>query len=366
MTSTDQIAGEITRYTDEWDQAGALPDDIVRKLGAAGLLGLSVPTEYGGSGADMVTVGQAHQAIGAACSSVRSVLTVHGMVVRALSRWGGQAQRELWLPALATGARVGAFALTEADAGSDASRIRTTAQADGDGYVIDGVKQWITYGQAADVFLVFACASNGPVAVLVERDNSGLTIEPTHDVLGTRAAMLATLRFRQCRVPKDAVVGRPGFGLAAIASDALDIGRYSVACGCVGISQACLDLSVRHGTRREQFGGPVIEHQLVARMVTDMATGLAAGRELCRRAGEALDAGDPDAALAVWTAKYFASTHAATAASDTVQIHGAIGCGAGHPAQRLFRDAKVMEIIEGSTQIQQAMIAKLVAQREGV
>lgn len=356
-------ADEIAPHADAWDRAGALPAEIVGKLGVAGFLGQSVPADYGGAGASMVTVGLLHQAIGAACSSVRSVLTVHGMMIRAISRWGNRGQRERWLPPLATGTRVGAFALTEAGAGSDTSRLRCTARPDATDYVIDGTKQWITYGQAADVFLVFARAPDGPVALLVERDRTGLTVEPIDDVLGTRAAMLATLRFRSCRVPNDALLGRPGFGLAAVAADALEIGRYSVACGCAGISEACLDSAVRHATTREQFGSPIIEHQLVARLITDMATGLAAGRQLCLRAGAALDHGSPDATLAVWLAKYFTSTAAARAASDAVQIHGAIGCGAGHPAQRLFRDAKVMEIIEGSTQVQQAMIARLVARR---
>jgi glutaryl-CoA dehydrogenase (non-decarboxylating) len=356
-------AEHIAPFADEWDQAGALPAGFVARLGAAGYLGALVPVEYGGSGADLVTFGLRHQAIGAACSSVRSVLTVHSMVVRAITRWGDRRQRERWLPSLATGASVGAFALTEAEAGSDTSRLCATVRADGDGHLLDGTKQWITYGQAADVFLVFATGPDGPVALLVERDNPGLTVEPTPDVLGTRASMLATLTFRSCRVSANALVGRPGFGLAAVATDALNIGRYSVACGCVGISQACLDLSLRHAARRQQFGAPIIEHQLVARMITDMATGLAAGRQLCLRAGAALGSGDQNAVLAVWTAKYFAATAAANAAADAVQIHGAAGCGQGHPAQRMFRDAKVMEIIEGSTQIQQVTIARLLAQR---
>lgn len=353
-------ARRLAPHADRWDREQALPRSVVTDLARAGYLGALVPARYGGSGLDMVTFGQLNEAIGAACSSVRSVLTVHAMVTHAVGRWGSAAHRDRWLPGLAAGDLVAAFALSEPDAGSDAGRLAATATPDGAGYRLDGVKRWITYAQAADLFLVFARIGTGISAFLVPRDTPGLAVEPTTDLLGTRASMVGTVRLTGCRVGADALLGRPGFGLAAVAGSALGVGRYSVAAGCVGLARSCLDLSVRHAAGREQFGRPIVEHQLVARLVTDMATGVTAARLLCRRAGELQDAGDPESVGAVWMAKYAASVCAARSATDTVQILGAHGCGPDSPAQRMFRDAKIMEIIEGSTQLQQAMIARFV------
>lgn len=357
-------AHRIAPFAGDWDRAGRLPRDVISAMGEAGYLGALVPAEYGGSGMDLIEFGLLNEAIGLGCSSVRSVLTVHSMVCRAIGRWGSREQRERWLPKLASGERVGAFALSEPGAGSDTARIGLAARQDGEHYVLDGTKKWITYGQAADVFLVFGQDEGRFVAFLVERDTPGLTVVPIDDMLGTRASMLAELRFTGCRVPRSALLGRPGFGLTAVASDALEIGRYSVAWGSVGLAQACLEASVRYANEREQFGAPIIEHQLIRRLITDMATSVSAARLLCVQAGELMSADHPDAVAAVWMAKYFSSTTASRAASDAVQIHGANGCAPAGSVQRFFRDAKIAEIIEGSTQIQQMTIAGLVSRAE--
>jgi alkylation response protein AidB-like acyl-CoA dehydrogenase len=351
---------EIVPHAGEWDRAGRLPRGVTTAMAREGHLGAMIPTEYGGSALGLIEFGLLNEAIGYGCSSVRSVLTVHSMVSQAVTRWGRPAQRERWLPRLASGEWVGAFALSEPGAGSDAAGIAATARRGGDHFVLDGVKTWTTYGQAADVFLVFAGEDGRRSAFIVERDTPGLTVEPIDDMLGTRASMLAQLRFDNCRVPPDALLGRPGFGLAAVASAALDVGRYSVAWGSVGLTQACLESSLRYARERRQFGAPVAAHQLVARLLTDMATTVSAARLLCLQAGELKQAGHPDAVAAVWMAKYFASTGAFRSASDAVQIQGARGCHPASSAQRMLRDAKVAEIIEGSTQIQQTMIAQLI------
>ncbi len=228
--------------------------------------------------------------------------------------------------------------------------------ADGDDYVLHGTKKWTTYGQVADLFLVFARTEGKPVAFLVERGAPGLEVRPLRGVTGTRASMLAELRFDGCRVPKASRVAGPGFGIG-VALSALEVGRFSVASGCVGIIQACLDASLAYASTREQFGARIREHQLVQRMVTNMATDLRAARLLCRHAAELRDAGDPSAAGEIFVAKYFASTAATRAALDAVQIHGANGCTEEFPVERYLRDTRVMEIIEGSTQIQQVTIA---------
>ncbi|WP_432839329.1 acyl-CoA dehydrogenase family protein [Dactylosporangium sp. CA-092794] len=353
-------ATEIAPFANEWDRAGRLPRDIVVAMGRAGYLGALIPVEYGGSALDIIEFGLLNEALGVGCSSVRSVLTVHSMVSYAIARWGKPEERERWLPRMARGECVGAFALSEPGAGSDAARITTSARPDGDGYVLDGTKKWITYGQAADVFLVFARIDERITAFVVPRDSPGLTVVPIADMLGTRASMIAELRFDNCKVPGTALLGRPGFGLVAIAGPALEYGRYSVAWGAVGLLQACLEESLSYARQRHQFGSVIAEHQLIQRLLSDMATTVSAARLLCLQAGRLKETEHPDAVAAIWMAKYFASTGAFRAAADTVQIHGASGCLPTSSAQRMLRDAKVMELIEGSTQIQQIVISERV------
>ncbi|OKH99764.1 acyl-CoA dehydrogenase [Streptomyces sp. CB02923] len=361
------VAREIAPYADAWDQRQAVPDTAVSGFAAQGYLGALVPREHGGAGLDAVSFGLLNEAIGRGCSSMRSLLTVHSMVVHAVTRWGGERQRAEWLPRLATGESVGAFGLSEQDAGSDAGRLSTTAERlPGGGYRLSGGKKWTTFGQRADVFLVFARLEGQITAFLVGRETPGLEVVPVTGMLGTRASLLAELRLDDCRVPDDALVGRPGFGLTAVATSALDIGRYSVAWGCVGLLAACADASMAHAGERVQFGKPLAEHQLVRRMIADMVTDTAAARLLCLRAGRLKDARDPETVNATWMAKYFASVKAFRAAADTVQIFGAAGCAEGHPAQRMLRDAKIMEIIEGSTEVQQDYLAQAALREHAV
>jgi glutaryl-CoA dehydrogenase (non-decarboxylating) len=295
--------------------------------------------------------------VGRACAAAHSLLTVHGMSLSALLRWGTAEQREDWVPRLAAGDAIIAFALSEPGAGSDAARLATAAVRTDDGYELTGTKKWISFGQVADVFLLFARLGDGITAFLVERDAPGLTVLPISGLSGCRGAMLAELRLEGCRLPASSVVGRPGTGWQWVAATALDTGRYSVAWGCVGLAQACLDAALRHAARRQQFGRPLAEHQLVQAMIADMVVEVAAARLLCHRAGQLRAAGDPDAILATSIAKYHAARTANRVAADAVQIHGAIGFLETSPVQRHWRDAKIMEVIEGSTQIQQVVIA---------
>jgi methoxymalonate biosynthesis protein len=347
----------VVPYADDFDRAREIPASVLKQAAERGYFGAVLPTSVGGSGMDMVTLGVLHEEIGRGCSSLRSLLTVHTMVASTFRRWATGEARERWLAGLASGDELGAFCLTEPGAGSDMSRVATTAIRDGEEYVLNGVKQWITGGQRANVFMVFARTGRGLSAFVVDADNPGARRTPVADISGTRASMLAEVLFTECRVPAQALLGAEGAG-SMIATAALDLGRYSVAAGCVGILQACLDASVAYTASREQGGALLRDHQLVRRMISDMVTGVHAARSLCRRAGELKDNRDPATLSATWIAKYFASTSAMRAATDAVQLHGAIGCRDGHPVNRLFRDAKVMEIIEGSTQIQQLVIAE--------
>ena len=322
-----------------------------------GYLGALLPEAYGGREMNMVSLAMMHEEFGQGCSSLRSLLTVHGMAALAVLKWGTAEQREYWLKKLATGSAIGAFALTEPNVGSDAKSIETTAVLTDDGYILNGKKKWITFGQIADVFLFFAKLDGKPTSFLVEKNSPGLTIKPIGGLLGLRASGTAELNLVDCRIPKENLVGGPGFGLSHVALYSLDYGRYSIACGSVGIGQACLDECIHYSRKRKQFGEPLRQHQLIQKMITEMVVNVKAARLLCYHAGYLKDNGDPDSIMETWNAKYFASTMLDKITSDAVQIHGANGCSSEYPVERYYRDAKIMAIIEGTTQMHEVLIA---------
>jgi glutaryl-CoA dehydrogenase (non-decarboxylating) len=335
----------IAPHASRHDTEERVDRSIVARLAEAGYL---APTDF-----DPIAYGLLHEEIGRACSSVRSLLTVHDMVADTVRRWGTPDQRARWSPRLASGDRIGAFALSEPGAGSDAGGITTTAEPAGDGFVLSGVKKWISFGQIAGVFLVFAMTPAGPTAFLVERDRPGCDVVPLHGMLGTRGAMLAEVRFDGCAVPGDAVLGGQGKAHPFITTSALTLGRLSVACGSVGIVQGCVDVASKYARERG-----VIQHQLVQRMLSTMIVGAEAGRLLSLRAAELIWSASPDGPAAATRAKYFAAVAAADAARDAVQILGAAGCSPDHPVSRYYRDAKVMEVIEGGNEISQTTIGR--------
>ncbi|WP_394849554.1 acyl-CoA dehydrogenase family protein [Pendulispora brunnea] len=348
----------VVPHAGAWHRAQSTPPEIIGRLAERGYLGISIPANFGGGGKDAVTLGLLAAELGRGCSSLRSLLTVHTMVAQAILRWGSRAQKETWLPQLASGARIGALALSEPGVGSDAKSVTTAIEPDGGDLVVDGHKSWITYGHVANLFLVFGRTAEGPTAVLIERERPGLRTDPILDLIGIRASMTASVRLEGCRVPEGNIVGRRGLGISQVASLALDLGRYTVAWGSVGIQRACVEACVAYTGRREQFGVPIKEHQLVRQMVTNMFTDLHASELLCMEAGRLRDVKDPSALAATSMAKYFASTAAVRAANDALQLHGANGAAGDYPLQRYLGDAKIMEIIEGSSQIQQITIAE--------
>lgn len=349
---------KIMPFADQWDRDQAIPRSLVEDLAERRYLSSFLSEDIGGLGGDLVTFGLLNEEIGRGCSSARSLLTVHGMVSYALLRWGSRDHKQVLLPQLARGEKIGAFALTEPGAGSDAKGLRAEAVLNENNYTLNGTKKWITFGAIADLFLVFAQVDGKPLALLVERDAPGLEIEPIFGVMGTRASQLATLNFRNCQVPKANVVGAPGFGFSAVALSALSLGRYSVAWGSVGIVRAALEASMDYASKRKQFDKYLKDQQLVREMLTEMIVDLKAARLLCYHGGLSEERGDQHAMLEILKAKYFASRAAVKASGHAVQIHGAVGCHEDYPVARLYRDAKIMEIIEGSTQMQQIMIPK--------
>jgi hypothetical protein len=341
-----------------WDREQAIGVEVVEELRARGYFGVDIPAASGGLGLDAEALGLFAEELGRGCSSLRSLLTVHGMVAHAVGRWGSKELRARLLPELAAGRALGALAFTEAEAGSDLQRVEAQARSDGGGFVLSGKKRWITFGQLATIFLVLARAPGGLVALLVPRDLAGVNTKPIRDILGLRASMLAEIEFQDCIVPRENLVGREGFGLSHVGSAALDHGRFTVACGCVGMAQASLEASVRYAGGRTQFGVKIRDHQLVRRMITEMATDTRAARLLCRHAGALRAARHPSAIAETSIAKYFASRAAMRIAADAVQIHGANGVVGDFPVERHFRDAKIMEIIEGSSEMHQIHIAE--------
>ena len=340
------------------DRDERIPREVVDALKGAGYFASGFGPAEDPVGAAL-RHGLLHEALGAASASVQGLLNVHHMAGSAIARWGTREQKACWMPRLTSGDALAAIAITEPDVGSDASAVETTAAADGADYVITGTKRWITCGQIADVFVVLC---GGPTAFIVPRETPGLTTEPIRGTLGCRGYMLAELRFDGCRVSADHLLGRPGFGLTHVAATGLEAGRYNLAWGCVGLARACLEASLAHARRRRQFGRPIAEFQLVQRLIARMTTDLEAARLLCFRAGTLRGWRDPAAIKLATMAKYFASTMVNRVAHDAVQIHGAQGVGPDAPVERYLRDARIMEIIEGSTQILEIAIARYAGQ----
>jgi alkylation response protein AidB-like acyl-CoA dehydrogenase len=347
----------IAPYANDFERAGRLPEELLMKMSQARLWAPFLPLELGGTALDLVTLGELHEEVGRGCSSVRSLLTVHTMLSWALARWGTVEQRQRWGQALASGQTLGAFCLSEPGAGSDATGIETSAVRTADGWLLNGSKTWITNGQRADLYLVFARAGASIAAFLVPRELPGVEVRAIPEILGTRASMLAQVSFHDVQLGPDALLGPSGFSSGMVLTGTLDLGRYSVAAGSVGIIQACLDACASYTAQRRVGGTAIRDYQLIQAKVTDMVTDVRAARLLVAEAGRLKDAGEPATIVATWVAKYFASTAAARHAAEAVQVHGANGCSGNYPVARLYRDAKVMEIIEGSNEIQRITIA---------
>jgi glutaryl-CoA dehydrogenase (non-decarboxylating) len=355
---SEWIAHHIASYADQFDLDQAIPSGLVAQLAQAGILGSQIPVAYGGAPLDALHFGQLCENLGAASASVLSLLTVHSMVCTALVKWGTAAQKDRWLPRLARGDTLAAFALSEPDVGSDAQHVKTTFQREENHYLINGTKKWISFGQLAGVFLVMGHCAGKVIALLVDRQTPGLQVEPIRNMLGFRGAMLGQITLRDCLVPADSLVGSIDFGYAQIVGSVLDHGRYCIAWGATGLAQACLDASLRYAQQRETFGQALHKHQLIQHMLADMIANVSAARLLCMDAAKRRAESDPSTIMATATAKYFAARAVEVIASDAVQIHGANGCSSDYPVQRYLRDAKIMSLIEGSTQMQQMLIAQ--------
>ncbi|MFI5547550.1 acyl-CoA dehydrogenase family protein [Streptomyces sp. NPDC051815] len=353
---------EIVPYAAAWDRAESVDRAVVKKLGAVGFLGLTVPEEYGGSGGDHLSYVLVTEELGRGDSAVRGIVSVSlGLVAKTIAAWGTEEQKRDWLPRLCSGDALGCFGLTEPGSGSDAGSLTTRAVREGDAYVLDGSKMFITNGTWADVALLFARTGEEPghrgvSAFLVPTDTPGLTRREIHGKLGLRGQATAELTLDGVRVPASAMLGPAGKGFS-VAMSALAKGRMSVAAGCVGIAQAALDAAVSYAAQREQFGRPIAHHQLVQELIADISVDVDAARLLTWRVADLVDRGLPFATESS-TAKLFASEAAVRAASNALQVHGGYGYIDEYPAGKLLRDARVMTLYEGTSQIQKLLIGR--------
>ena len=359
------VSLNVEPFAEVWDREEQIPRHVISLLGQAGYLGVKMPREYAGQGWDTVTFGLLNEAVGRGSSALTDVITCQAMVSTALLKWGTPEQKDRWIPSLAKGETIGAFALTEPGAGSDTQALVTeyAATSNGGELSLNGRKKWISCAQFADIFLVFGVVGQRSVACLVSRGTPGFSIEPIRELLGFRAAGLAELHFQNVRVPAANIVGKPGFGLSHIAAVGLHYGRISTACSGAGLLRGCLEESVSYAAARAIGAQTVGDLGMIRSLITRMGTDSEAARLLCVSACQAEDDGRPEAYEKTLTAKYFTSRAAVRAAADAVQIRGASGCHSSSPVSRFYRDAKILEVIEGTTQIHEQILGKMLVDR---
>ena len=345
----------------ERDKTKEFPKDIIKQMGELGLMGMSVPPEYNGAGVDTISYSLALQEIGYACASTAVIMSVHNSVsCGPIYRFGSDFLKENYLKPLAAGTKLGCFAVTEPGAGSDPAGAKSTAKKDGNSYILNGTKAWITSGKNADVVVATAYTDKakkhrGISSFVLEKGMPGFIVGPEEDKMGQRASDCTSLIFEDCRVPAENLLGEEGQGFI-IAMTALDEGRIGIASLSVGLSQACLDATVTYAQERVQFGSPISKFQGIRWMIADMAVQIEASRLLTFNAASMKDRGERFTREASM-AKLFASETANRSAYQAIQIHGGYGYSKEYPAERYYRDARVLTIYEGTSEVQRIVIA---------
>lgn len=363
-TVRDFVDREVMPYIGAWDAQGHFDQATIKKISSLGLMGVCIPEAYGGSGMDYNSLAIVCEELERGDTAFRTAVSVHtGLNSMTLLQWGNEAQKQKYLVPQAKGEKIGAFGLTEPGAGSDVAALQTTATRDGDTYVLNGQKTWISLCDVADHFLVFAYTDksqkhHGISAFIVERTYEGFSSKAMKGKLGIRAGNTGELFFDQMKVPKENLLGEEGDGFK-IAMAALDNGRFTVAAGACGQIIACLEASVDYCHERQTFGKDIGRHQLVQQMIANMEAGLQMSRLLVYRAGELKNKGlrnTRETSLAKWQACDFANK----AADDAVQIHGAYGYSNEYPVERYLRNSKAPVIYEGTREIHTVMQAEYV------
>ncbi len=360
---------EVAPLAREMDEKGEMPLELIHRMGALGLLGGPLSAEFGGGEWDAVSLTLAYEELGRADSSVRGFMTVHtSLVSQCILHWGSTVQKQSYLPRLASGEWIGCYCLTEPNAGSDAASIETRAVPDGDEFVLNGEKIWITNGGIADLAIVFASVEpekrhKGLIAFIIPTDTPGFNREPMPgQELGHRASDHVHINIEECRVPASAMLSESGNGFK-IAMSALDFGRLGVAAGALGVGQACLDASVDFARNRRQFGQRIGDFEMIQSDIADMAADVEASRMLVYRAAWLKDQ-DLPTRRETSIAKLFATEAALRAADKAVLIHGGRGYSNEYPVERYYRDIKGLQIYEGTAHIQRIVVARDVIGKE--
>ncbi len=358
------VDNEIVPHARDWDRAERVEPWVVKRLGELGFLGLTIDEAYGGTDVDMLGYILVIEELGRGDSAVRGIVSVSlGLVTKTVASYGSPEQKQHWLPRLTSGEALGCFALTEPDSGSDPASLRTRARRDGDEWVLDGEKMFITNGTTAELALVFARTSDdggkGITAFLVPTASAGFTATEIHGKLGLRGQSTAAISLSGVRVPDTARLGEIGRGLP-IALSALAKGRISVAAGAVGVARAALEAAVRYSTERTQFGGPIGAKQLVQELLADSAVDVEGARLLTWRAAAMVDAGAPTKELnvAASMAKFAASEAAVRVTNRCLQVFGGYGFVDEYPVSKYMRDARVLTLYEGTSQVQRLVIGR--------
>ncbi len=353
---------QLAPHAAEWDRDATFPREALKELAALGAFGMVVPERWGGAGLDYVSLALALEEIAAGDGATSTIISVNNSVVCGpILAFGSEAQKEKFLKPLASGTQLGCFCLTEPHAGSDAAAIRTCAVRDGDAWVLNGVKQFITSGKNADIAIVFACTDKaagkkGISAFIVPTATPGYIVARIEEKMGQHASDTAQILFEDCRIPAENLLGHEGEGYR-IALANLEAGRIGIAAQSVGMARAAFEAALRYARERESFGKPIIEHQAVSFRLADMATGIEAARQLVLHAANLRDARKPclkEASMA----KLFASEMAERVCSDAIQIHGGYGYVADFPVERIYRDVRVTQIYEGASDIQRLVISR--------
>ncbi len=353
---------EIAPGARERDRNETFPGDVLKRMAPVGLLGGPVPEQYGGMGVDYVSHSLITEEIGRTDSSVRTTLSVQiSLVELTILKWGTEEQKRTWLPRLCKGEVIACFGLTEPAVGSDATKLQTAAKRDGNDWILNGRKTWISNGSVSKLALVFATVDpskghKGITAFLIDREKSPYGSQALHGKLGLRSSDSSELILDDVRVPDSMRLGEIGDGFK-VAMSALDSGRYSVASGAVGTAQAAIDASVAYATQRKSFGKPIAGHQLVQELIADMVVETEAARLLVWRAGDLKNKGRPNT-RETSIAKLYASEMAQRVTDNAIQIHGGYGFSDEFPVERFWRDARVNRLYEGTTQIQKLIIGR--------
>lgn len=342
------------------EQNECFSKNVIKEMGSMGLLGSILPVKYGGSEISPLLYGELTKVIGKVSASARTLLTVHtSLVGETLAKFGSGEQKEVYLKQVCSGEKIGCFALSEPNAGTDAASIKTLYQQKKDCYVLNGHKKWISFAGIADFMIVIATSEQNVIsAFLVDSSSPGIEVIPMKGLLAARDVHISEIKFNDVRVPKENLLGREGGGFSFITNTALFYGRYSIAWGGLSTALSALEEMVSYSRQRKQFGKRIAMFQLIQGIIGDAVTDVHAAHALCIRAGELRDEGKiEEAVMETNIAKYFTSKTAVKVAGDALQVFGGNGILNDNPIERLYREAKILEIIEGTSQIQQVMIA---------